>query len=144
MQPRTKRLLLFMCVCIPARTLLGVALMLHTDTGDFMRYVAALLTGVIAVGFLYQIKKTIMAPSGTSFVGAFGGDVWWPRLRALHVMMYGLSSFILFFPSLSRTSSLATHQPVTEAFRFAGLLILLDTTIGFLTGVLHHAYSARF
>jgi len=96
------RILLFNLVCIPVR--IGILLLVYF----FPRLETIILTGLIALGFLYKYFKPTK-------IGMFGGKVFWSRL--FHFFTYFITSLLLIFE---------------ETREYAFWVLAVDVIVGFL------------
>jgi hypothetical protein len=120
MTPIQKRLLLFLCVCIPTRLLLAATAKYLPVY--YLPYMGIVTLG-ISLGFLYLYF------TGTRRVGieTQGAPIWWMKFRILHGLLYLLVSLMAFM-----------------RMKNAYVVILLDTFVGLALFLRHHYNAGDF
>jgi len=84
MNSRTKRILLFLFICVVVRTsFIGVAKYIQPEQLPLF----APFTLLIALGFIFAYVRN-------KPLGAFGGTVWWNNLRIFHAITYLIFSIL--------------------------------------------------
>ena len=121
----TKRIALFLIGCMGARSLL-VYLAYKKSTRKYV----ALLTAIIAIGFMYIYltgsRKT--GPEVSIFAGreankVFGDAIWWNDLRPVHATLYATAALMIW-----------TNRYANDAWK----VLLLDLVIGLLAFINKH------
>lgn len=115
MNDSQKRLLLFFSLCIPLRFFLTyIAKVLP---GQYLRYMGLLfLVPVINWSYSYLTWST-------KSLGAFGGPVWWNKLRPIHAGLF------LIFALLAINKN-----------KNAYIALLIDTIFGLFSFLLYHHF----
>jgi hypothetical protein len=119
--PPATRARLLLLACVPLRASAGVAALLAPRAArPYLGAVAAAL----ALGFVSSIAR---GRAGTLVHGGFGGEVWWARLRYVHLAAWATAAALL----LARAPGPA-----------AGLVLLADALLGALAGAAHYGRRA--
>jgi Na+/proline symporter len=104
----------FFLGCIGSRVLFSILLQY---TPDSLCIPLSILTTMISIGFavlwIFDLRQK---------KGAFNNDIWWNTLRMIHAFLFGLVSWFLF----------------QKKQYLASTVILLDTTVGFWSFIIHH------
>ena len=108
-----KRFLLFIGLCVPSRfILMYIAKILPTK---YLRYMGFLLLGPV-IGWSHSYFTW-----STKSLGAFGGPVWWNKMRPIHAGFY----FIFSLLAINKNKN-------------AYLVLLLDTLIGIIAFIKYY------
>ena len=91
------RMLLYLLVCLPVRTIPIVILFL-TRKVDLPISILYLIMGI---SFLY---RTTSFHSGQ--LGAFGGKVWWQNLRLIHGIIYLFAFWLIYKKKIEQVKCL--------------------------------------
>lgn len=104
----------FFIGCIGTRILFSILLQYAPDR---LCLPLSMVTMTISIGFavlwLFNLRQK---------KGAFKNTIWWNRLRIVHAILFGLVSWFLF----------------QKKQYLASTVILLDTTVGFWSFLIHH------
>ena len=115
----TFRISLFFGVCVVARSLLALlaAWLGRLRSTKYLR-----IMGIVFLipMFGFFIKHMSHNPSE---IGAFGGDVWWNRMRLVHALLY-------------RAFGVMAIAAIPQAY----LLLILDVIIG-TVATMHHYFT---
>lgn len=119
-----ERTTLFFVACVPIRYAIASVFLLAPL---YRAYVALRVLGgyafFTAANFVYY---AVLTARGEYRTGGFGGEVWWARLRYLHILLWTAAGLAAV---LGRT--------------WAGWILVTDTTIGLSGGIVRYSTGAR-